>query len=147
MARLPFLPNNLLRQRLRDFEHRIADTLNRALHRHSMRRQRAMFLAVGIALAAVCAYQVLYSLIRPNKVQLNTSITLPVDILSDTTRSRADPHVIGLLIPRYPGAGDSLWIARSVHRRYFIGNRIRWLEIPMDSLKVLSKTHYYRPIK
>lgn len=146
MARLSFSPNNL-RKRLRDFEHWIADALNCALRRHSIHRQRAMFLAVGIALAAVCAYQVLYSLNRPNRMLLSTPITLPVDILSDTTRSRADPHVIGLLIPRYPGAGDSLRIARSVHRRYFIGNRIRWLEIPMDSLKVFGKTHYYRPIR
>jgi len=144
MARLPFSPNNL-RKRLRDFEHWIADALNRALRRHSIRRQRTMFLIVGIALAATCAYQVLYSLNRPNKMLLTTPMTLP--ILSDTTRSRADPRVIGVLIPRYSGAGDSLWIASSIHRRYFIGNRIRWLEIPMDSLKAFGKTHYYRPIR
>jgi hypothetical protein len=146
MARRSFSPINL-RKRLYDFERWTADAVNHALRQHSVRRQRTMFLVVGIALAAICAYQVLYSLSRPNRMLLITPITLPTNILSDTTRSRADPRVIGVLIPRYPGAGDSLWIASSIHRRYFIGNRIRWLEIPMDSLKAFRRTHYYRPIR
>lgn len=136
-----------VRKKVNDFVHRIADAGNRALLRYSLRSQRTVMLIFGIALAGVCMYQVIHSLQRPSKILATTPITLPVDTLGDTTGLKPDPHVIGVLIPRHPNAADTLWIAASIHQKYFIGNRIRWLEVPLDSLRSFRETHHYRPIR
>jgi hypothetical protein len=122
------------------------NTVNQALRQYSPRGQRTLLLIVGIALAILCVYQIVHSLRRPSKVRPLTPISLPIDILRDTTGSLTDPRVVGVLIPRRPGF-DSLWVAASIHRRFFIGNRIRWLEIPIDSRKAFRDTHDYKPIR
>lgn len=136
-----------LAKHVRAFKRRVADFVNELLRRRSKRTQRGILLTIGILLSAACACQVLYSLGDRGKLRRVGHISVPADILGDTTDFKHTPRVIGILVPHNPLSADSLWISASIHKRYFMGNRIRWLEISLDTLKVFRQTHYYKPIR
>lgn len=125
----------------------LADRINESLNKFSMRTQRLLILGAGVGFVITCIYQIYNSSTeRAGPIELHP-LTLPKDLRDDLTAAKYPDRVIGVLVPNQGTSGDSLWIATSAGHRFFINNRIRWLEVPLDSLRSFRDTHQYVPLK
>lgn len=125
----------------------LADWINGRIKKFTIRTQCLVILGIGIVVAITGLFQITASWNSPQAVIPHRSLTVPKGRFTDSTFAHYPYCVIGVLIPNHLDTGDSLWVATSVSRRFFIGNRIRWLEVPLDSLKPFSDTHHYMPLK